>query len=327
MGMDRQMTLAEINDELGAARTNKKVFLEQLERIIPWANFIEIIQPCYYKGERGNKPYDLELMLRIFILQNVYTLADMAVMNEVIDSRAFSDFCRINSPDEVPDGDTIGRFRNLLIKNDLQEKIFDKVVEILMKRGLILKKGTIVDSTFIEAPSSTKNKERKRDSEAHSAKKGNTWHFGYKAHIGVDRESGLVHTNKTTSANVHDVTQVSELMHGEEEIVNGDSGYLGAEKRPEAIKKNKQGKRIKYQINRRPSSMKKLSKSGNYAAKKKEHEKSSVRSKVEHVFSVIKNKFRYRKTRYRGLRKQAAKMNIMFALADLYLADRKNLAV
>jgi Transposase and inactivated derivatives, IS5 family len=319
------MTLAEINDELGAARTNKKVFLEKLERIIPWANFIEIIKPCYYKGERGNKPYDLELMLRIFILQNVYNLADMAVMNEVIDSRAFSDFCGINSPDDVPNGDTIGRFRNLLTKNELQEKIFDEVVRILMERGLILKKGTIVDSTFIEAPSSTKNKDKKRDPEAHSAKKGNIWHFGYKAHIGVDKESGLVHTNKTTSANEHDVTQVSELLHGEEETIHGDSGYLGAEKRPEAIKKNQQGKKIKYQINRRPSSMKKLSRSGKYAAKKREHEKSSVRSKVEHVFSIIKNKFRYRKTRYRGLRKQVAKMNIMFALANLYLADRKNL--
>ena len=169
--MNRQMTLAEMNDELGAARTNKKEFLEKLERIIPWTEFIQLIEPHYYKGERGNKPYPLELMLRIFILQNVYTLADMAVMNEVIDSRAFSNFCGINSSDEVPDGDTIGRFRNLLTRNGLQEKIFATVVEILMKRGLILKKGTIVDSTFIESPSSTKNREKKRDPEVHSAKR------------------------------------------------------------------------------------------------------------------------------------------------------------
>ena len=142
------MTLAEINDELGAARTNKKEFLEKLEAIIPWETFVELIQPSYYKGELGNKPYPLELMLRIFILQNVYNLADMAVMNEVIDSRAFTAFCCINSPDEVPDGDTIGRFRNLLTEHDLQKQIFDEIVKILTERGLILKKGTIVDSTI-----------------------------------------------------------------------------------------------------------------------------------------------------------------------------------
>ena len=321
------MTLAEMNDELGAARTNKKEFLEKLERIIPWTEFIKLIEPHYYKGERSNKPYPLELMLRIFILQNVYTLADMAVMNEVIDSRAFSNFCGGNSPDEVPDGDTIGRFRNILTENHLQEKIFAAVVEILMERGLILKKGTIVDSTFIESTSSTKNREKKRDPEAHSAKKGNTWHFGYKAHTGVDEENGLIHTVKTTAANEHDVTVMNELLHGEEERAYGDSGYIGANKRHDTVRKNKSGKNIRYIINRRPSSINKLSKSGQYAAKKRERQKSSVRCKVEHVFAVVKNIFRYRKTRYRGLRKQTSKNYIMFALANLYLADRVSLSV
>ena len=268
-----------------------------------------------------------ELMLRIYMLQNLYDLADMKVMYEILDSRAFTEFCCINSPDEVPDGDTIGRFRNLLNKHGLQQTIFETVVDLLLKRGLLLKKGTIVDSTFIEAPSSTKNKEKKRDPEAHSTKKGNTWHFGYKMHIGVDRDSGLVHHVKTTSANEHDVTATSELMHGEEETLHGDSGYIGANKRPEAIKKNKNGKKIKYIINRKQSSINKLSKSGQHAAKKREHEKSSVRCKVEHVFAVVKRLFGYRKTRYRGLRKQMLKSYIMFALANLYLADRKSLSV
>lgn len=325
--MDRQMTLAEINDEFGTARTNKKEFLEKMDNIIPWVAFVKLVQPYYYKGERGNKPYPLELMLRIFILQNLYDLADMKAMNEVIDSRAFTAFCCINSPDEVPDGDTIGRFRALLTKHNLQEKIFKEVVNQLEKRGLILKKGTIVDSTFIEAPSSTKNQKKERDSEAHSAKKGNTWHFGYKAHIGVDEENGLIHTVKTTAANEHDVTVMNELLHGEEERAFGDSGYIGAKKRPDAVKKNKSGKNIKYIINRRPSSIKKLSKSGQYAAKKIEKKKSSVRCKVEHVFAVVKRLFGYRKTRYRGLQKQTAKNYIMFALANLYLAARKSLSV
>ena len=218
--MDRQMTLAEMNDEFGAARTNKKEFLEKMDRIIPWAVIIALVQPFYYKGERGNKPYPLELMLRIFILQNLYDLADMKVMNEVLDSRAFAAFCCINSPDEVPDGDTIGRFRNLLTEHDLQKRIFDEIVQLLTDQGLILKKGTIVDSTFIEAPSSTKNQRKERDPEAHSSKKGNTWHFGYKAHIGVDRESGLVHHVKTTAANEHDVTAVSDLRFMETAVMS-----------------------------------------------------------------------------------------------------------
>ena len=316
-----------MNDEFGAARTNKKEFLEKMDQIIPWVEFVELIQPFYYKGERGNKPYPLELMLRIFILQNLYDLADMKVMNEVLDSRAFTAFCSISSPDDVPDGDTIGRFRNLLIEHDLQKKIFDTVLNLIAERGLILKKGTIVDSTFIEAPSSTKNQKKERDPEAHSAKKGNTWHFGYKAHIGVDRESGLVHHVVTTAANEHDVTVVNQLMHGDEDTLGGDSGYIGAEKRPDAITRNRKGKKIKYVICRKPSSIRKLSKSGQYAAKKREHEKSSVRCKVEHVFAVVKKLFGYRKTRYRGLRKQTAKNFIMFALANLYLADRKSLSV
>ena len=321
------MTLAEMNDEFGAARTNKKEFLNKMDSIIPWDTFVKEIEPYYYKGERGNKPYPLELMLRIYMLQNLYDLADMKVMYEILDSRAFTEFCYINSPDEVPDGDTIGRFRNLLNKYGLQQTIFETVVDLLLKRGLLLKKGTIVDSTFIEAPSSTKNKDKKRDPDAHSAKKGNTCHFGYKMHIGVDRDTGLLHHVKTTSANNHDVTATSELMHGEEETLHGDSGYIGANKRPEAIRKNKQGKKIKYIINRKKSSISKLSKSGQYAAKKKEHEKSSVRCKVEHVFAVVKRLFGYRKTRYRGLRKQMLKSYIMFALANLYLADRKSLSV
>ena len=214
-----------------------------------------------------------------------------------------------------------------MTKHNLQEKIFKEVVNQLEKRGLILKKGTIVDSTFIEAPSSTKNRKKERDPEAHSAKKGNTWYFGYKAHIGVDEENGLIHTVKTTAANEHDVTVMNELLHGEEERAFGDSGYIGAKKRPDAVKKNKSGKNIKYIINRRPSSIKKLSKSGQYAAKKIEKKKSSVRCKVEHVFAVVKRLFGYRKTRYRGLKKQTAKNYIMFALANLYLADRKSLSV
>ena len=324
--MNKQMTISAFSDELAQVRTKKKEFLSQIERIVPWKEWLAMIQPCYYKGERGNKPYPLEIMLRLYLLQNLYDLSDEATVAEAIDSRAFSEFCGVDSSNQVPDGDTLGRFRNLLIKNGLQEKLFAQVVAAHMERGLILKKGTIVDSTIISAPSSNKNKEKKRDPDAHQVKKGNTWHFGYKAHIGVDKDSGLVHTVEATPANVHDVAEVPKLLTGEEETVYGDSGYLGAGKREDAVVRTKAGRKIKYKINRRPSQMKKLSKSGQYAAKKAERAKSSVRAKVEHVFGVVKKQLRFRKTRYRGLDKQQAKFNIMFALANLILADRPCLA-
>ena len=200
------------------------------------------------------------------------------------------------------------------------------MVELLTERGLILKKGTIVDSTIISATSSTKNSDRQRDPEAHQVKKGNMWYFGYKAHAGVDESSGLVHTLKVTPANQHDVTMTAELMHGDEERLHGDSGYLGADKRENAILKNRSGKKIKYIINRRPSQSKELSPRAKAQIKRREREKSSVRAKVEHVFAVVKKQLRYRKTRYRGLRKQTAKLNMVFALANLILADRPCLA-
>ncbi len=173
--MKKQQTLSLISDELAQAKTKKKIFLEDMERIMPIDEWAEMIRPCYYKGERGNKPYDLELMVRIYLLQNFYDLSDMAVMNEIIDSRAFSDFCGVDSPNQVPNGDTIGNFRKILIENQIQEKIFHQVIDILSQKGLILKRGTIVDSTLISALSSTKNKEKKRDPDAHSVKKGSQW--------------------------------------------------------------------------------------------------------------------------------------------------------
>ena len=283
--MNKQMSLSALSDELSQVRTKKREFLAEIDRIVPWGEWISLIRPYYYKGERGNKPYDLEQMLRIYLVQNLYNLSDRTTVAEVIDSRAFSDFCGVESSNQVPDGDTLGRFRNILLKNGIQQELFAQVVELLTQRGLILKRETIVDSTFIEAPSSTKNQKKERNPEAHSAKKGNVCHFWYKAHIGVDSESGLVHTVQITAANVHDVCVTADLLTGEEEQVYGDSGYLGAEKR-------------------------------------REHEKSSVRAKVEHVFAVLKLQLRYRKTRYRGLQKQTAKVNILLALANLLLADR-----
>jgi IS5 family transposase len=321
--MNKQISLSALSDELSQARTRKKEFLAQIERIIPWEQWKAIIKPHYYKGERGNKPYDLELVLRIHLLQELYDLADMAVMYEVIDSRAFSDFCGVESSNQVPDGDTIGRFRALLVKHGIQQQLFAQVVSLLEAKGLILKKGTIVDSTIIAAPSSTKNRERKRDPDAHQTKKGNAWHFGYKAHIGVDKDSGLVHHVETTAANVHDVTVVPRLLHGDETSVYGDSGYLGAEKRDDAVTQNVQGKKIHYKTNRRPSQSKNNTTRSKAQIKRRERDQSSIRSKVDHVFGIVKGLFGFRKTRYKGRRKQDSKFHMQFALANLILADRR----
>jgi len=250
----------------------------------------------------------------------------MATMNEIIDSRAFSEFCGIDSSNQVPDGDTIGRFRALMNEHGLQEKLFEQVIEQLTERGLMLRKGTIVDSTIIASPPSTKNRERKRDPEASQAKKGSNWHFGYKAHIGVDKDTGLVHHFEVTGANVHDVTVVPELLSGSEETVNGDSGYLGAGKLDEAITTNDRGERIRYCINRRPTQSKNRTKRSRSQIKRREREKSSVRAKVEHVFRVVKVQFKFSKTRYKGLFKQTAKLAMMFTLASLYLAGNRCLS-
>ena len=318
--MNKQMTLSLLSDELAQASTKKKEFLANMNRIIPWSEWVAMVKPYYYKGERGNKPYDLELMLRIHMLQKLYNLADAAVMNEIIDSRAFSQFCGIDSSNQVPDGDTIGRFRHILERNHMGERFLEQVVEKLRSCNLVLQKGTIVDSTLISAPSSTKNEKKERDPEAKQVKKGNQWYFGYKEHIGVDADSGLVHTVETTSANVHDSSMTHSLLHGEETDVYGDSGYLGSDKKEDAIRCNVNGEIIQYHLNRRPSQLKKYSGAQYDAAKAEEHAKSSIRSKVEHVFCVIKRIFLFRKTRYRGREKLHQHSCTLFALADLYLA-------
>lgn len=272
-----------------------------------------------FKGERGNKPYELELMLRNCILQNLYDLSDDGAHNVIIDSRAFSQFCGVDSSNQVPDGDTIWRFRHILEKHDLGEAFFTNIVEKLCTCNLMLKKGTIVDSTLIADPSSTKNKDKQRDPEAHSVKKGNQWYFGYKEHIGIDADSGLVHDVETTAANVHDSNMTSALLQGIEEEVCDDSGYLGSETKEDAFVLNDQKQPIRYCINKRPPQLKKATPEEYIRLKEAEHTKSSVRSKVELVFCVIKRIFRFRKTRYRGRAKLHQHSCTLFALANPYL--------
>ena len=201
-----------------------------------------------------------------------------------------------------------------------------QVVGLLQQKGLLLKKGTIVDSTRIEALSSTKNRKKQRDPDAHQAKKGSQWHFGYKSHIGVDKDSGLAHSVKVAAAPVSDVATTPHLLTGEEEVVLEDSGYLGAVKREDAVVQNNQGEKIWYKINCRPSQIKNRSLWSQGQIKRREREKSSIRAKDEHVFAVVKGMFRHPKDAVSGLQKQVAAMNMLFTLANLILADRPSLA-
>jgi len=316
--MLHQISFSRLDESRKNHKTNREKFLEEMEKMIPWKNWIGIIEKYYYKGENGRPPKNIELMLRMYLVQNWFTLSDEATEDAVYDSIAVRKFVGIDIIEEdVPDSTTLLRFRHLLEKNKLQEKFFQQVEQMLEKNKIIVKKGTIVDATIITAPTSVKNAEKKRDPEAKSTKKGNQYYFGYKAHIGVDSESGLVHTNVVTSANEHDVTVTNELLHGEEQSVYGDSGYLGADKRENAPED------VEWEINRRPSTIKKLDSNDQLVAKAEESMKSHVRAKVEHVFAVVKNVFKFRKTRYRGLDKNTQKMNMLFALSNLYLISRR----
>src|SRR5918911_1848794 len=215
-------------------QTRRDKFLAEMERVVPWTRLVDRLRPFYPKGERGRPPIGLERMLRLYVLQQWYGLAEEALEDALYDSQALRGFAGIDlAVTAVPDATTVLNFRHWLEEHDLTRVLFDEIGAMLEERGLLMRQGTIVDATIIAAPPSTKNKNKARDPEMHQAKKGNQWHFGMKAHIGVDVASGLVHTVVGTAANEADITQTAALLHGEEEDVFGDAGYTGADKRPE----------------------------------------------------------------------------------------------
>ena len=219
--------------------------------------------------------------------------------------------------DTVPDETTILNFRHWLERHDLSRSLFDEVSAMLEERGLLMRQGTIVDATIIAAPSSTKNKEKSRDPEMHQTKKGNQWHFGMKAHIGVDVASGLVHTATGTAANEADIAQTAALLHGEEEDVFGDAGYTGADKRPELADRE-----VSWNIAIRRSIIKALPQALRELAEPVERALSQMRAVVEHPFHIVKNRFRHKKLRYRGLHKNTAQLHTLFALANLVIVKK-----
>jgi IS5 family transposase len=304
---------------LSTKKTRKREFLEEMERVVPWAVLVQIVEPHYPKAKTGRPPFAIETMLRIHYLQQWFALSDPAMEEALHDMPVFREFAQLgDSVARLPDETTILRFRHLLEKHDLATDMLRVVNDILQAKGLLMKKGTVVDATLIAAPSSTKNAEGERDPEMKQTKKGNQWYFGMKAHIGVDADSGLVHSVIGTAANVNDVTQAGGLLHGEEEAAFGDAGYRGVHKRAEA-----QGPQ--RHVAMRPTERRKLNPflAHDYAAEQVERLKASVRAKVEHPFRVLKQQFGYSKVRYRGLVKNTAQIVTLFALSNLWMARRE----
>lgn len=293
--------------------TRNAQFLGQMNAVIPWKELVKAIEPFYPKPEgAGRRPIGLEIMLRIYMLQHFYNLSDPAAEDAVNDSMAMRQFVGIDLGEEaVPDETTICKFRHLLEQHNLGERLFELINEFLVENGLEVQRGTIVDATIIAAPSSTKNREGKRDPEMRSTRKGNQWYFGMKLHIGVDSKTKLIHSVATTAANVHDSQALPDLLHGEETKVWGDKAYDGQR---EAILK-KAPCAQDYTLNKaqknRPLTDKDKSRNRN---------KSRVRSKGEHPFRIVKQQFGFTKVRYRGLHKNTNRAFVACALTNLTMA-------
>ena len=310
--------------EFGAKKktTRREKFLARMEEVIPWAKLLAVIEPHYPKGERGRPPIGLERMLRIYFLQQWYGLADEALEDALYDSQALQQFARINLGAEgVPDATTLLNFRHLLETHDLCKGLFTAINADLAVRGLLLREGTLVDAPLIAAPSSTKNQAKQRDPEMHQTQKGNQWYFGMKAHIGADRDSKLVHTVVVTAAKEGAITQTAALLHGQETQVPADAGYTGVEKRPEIVALER---KIDWQIACKRGAIKALAEGvEKETLKAVEKAKASVRAYVEHPFHIVKNLFRHRKVRYRGLVKNGHQLHTLFGLANVVIGARR----
>lgn len=315
-----QMSFSDLEYAGKRKQTRRERFLAEMEQVVPWDGLLALIEAHYPKAGGGRRPYPLETMLRIHLLQNWFSLSDPAMEEALYEITPIRQFARLTLSGPIPEDTTIMNFRHLLEKHQLSQGILEVINSYLHDKGLSLRQGTIVDATIIHAPSSTKNKEGKRDPEMHQTKKGNQYYFGMKAHIGVDVASGLVHHVHGTSANVADVTQVAELLHGEENAVYADAGYTGVEKRDEHA-----DRQVIWQIAARRSSYSTLNKrSPIYQAMRRiERVKAQTRSKVEHPFRVVKRQFGYVKTRFRGLAKNTAQLTTLFALSNLWMVRKQ----
>jgi len=314
--MDAQLSFASLDFASKKKRTKREVFLAEMTTAVPWSSLEAIIEPHYPKAgpQGGRRPFPIAVMLRIYCLQQWYALSDPGAEEALYDIQSMRAFCHLElGRDPIPDETTILNFRHLLEAHALTKAVFEAVAEHLEARGALLRGGTIVDATLIAASPSTKNAAGQRDPEMRSSKKGNQWHFGMKAHIGVDASSGLVHTAGVTSGSVHDATVMDRLIRADDTAVYGDKGYAsGVRKRAAEAAGVLWAVKEKAQPGR-PLTARQRASNRRYG---------KVCARVEHVFRVLKCQFGYRKVRYRGLAKNAAQLFSLLALANLYLARR-----
>ena len=309
-----QPTFADLEYQGKKRKTRRELFLERMDGLIPWQSLEGRIRPVYPKAGKGRHPYPLPVMLRVHCVQLFYNLSDPGMEDLLYESEPVRRFAGLKLSGPLPDESTILHFRHLLENHSLGQGLLEEINAHLDSQGLRLREGTIVDATIIEAPSSTKNQARERDPEMHQTKKGNQWHFGMKAHIGVDCETGIVHSMTATAANVHDITEAHNLLHGGETVVWGDAGYQGVHKRKENL-----GLDVDWRVAMRPGKRRGLDPGSDEALLEKA--KASVRAKVEHPFLRLKRLFGYGKVRYRGLAKNTERLALLFGLANLLAAE------
>ena len=312
--MMAQPTFADLEYQGKRRRTRRELFLERMDGLIPWQKLEERIRPVYAKRGKGRRPDPLPVMLRIHCVQLFYNLSDPGMEDLLYEAESVRRFVGLNLTEALPDETTILNFRHLLERHELGKGLLEEINAHLESQGLRLREGTIVDASIIEAPSSTKNRSGERDPEMHQTKKGNQWNFGMKAHIGVDADTGIVHSMSTTAANAQDVTEAHNLLHGGETQVWCDAGYQGVHKREENL-----GREVEWQVAMGPGKRRKLDPESAEALAEKH--KASVRAKVEHPFLKVKRIFGYAKVRYRGLAKNTERLALLFGLGNLLTAE------
>lgn len=315
--MEKQQNFTDLEYNNRRRTTKREIFLEKMDRILPWRAWVELVAPHYPDGKRGRRPQEIERMLRMTMLQTWFNLSDEGVEDAIYDSYAMKTFMGIDFSigEQVPDATTLCKFRKLLNEHNLQEQFFNQVQELLKDEGKLITGGTIVDATIIEAPDSTKNQKKQRDPEMHSTRKGTKWYFGMRVHIGTDPYYGFVHKIISTAANVSEGKVAPQLLREDDTVVYGDAGYLKMDKYVE------DGVKREYMLNRQRGTFKRHYGEGLAWQYEKELEKrkSSVRCKVENVFHIVKNIFHWGKLRYKGIHKNNCHANLLFASANLYM--------
>lgn len=309
--------------------TRREAFLERMQGVVPWARLEAVIEPYYPKagGHAGRPPVGLGRMLRMYCLQQWFGLSDEGLEDTIYDSQAMRMFLGLDlAVEDVPDATTLLKFRRLLETHGLTKRLMEEIGAHLQEKGLLLREGTLVDATIIEAPSSTKNREHARDPEMHQTKKGNQWHFGMKVHVGVDMASGLVHSAVVSAANDSDVAHAADVLHGDEKRVYADAGYQGVEKRAEVLACQAEGslpEKVQWNVAQRRHKLQRMAEGPlKELTRALERTKAQIRSRVEHVFQVLKRQFHYTKARYRGLAKNEAQVYSLLGLVNLELACR-----